>query len=364
MREKNLKKDKIFCLIIFIILIFTTYMGFVFNEQIKVGTLKEIKTINKILLCIVAFILIFNEKKYIKKEIKTILILVIYALILKNLYLSFLIIIISKFINKSFRLKSFFYIFTFFYISVLILNSLGYLEFNNIKCEIRKFEEFKVFRHALGFYHPNAAMSLLLPIFSLLYYLYYLKYKKIVLGIILIISIVIFNLTFSRTTFILIFLFISLILINDKYIEKLKFLFLAEIFFIEFLTVYLPFYFQDTILNKFLSERLWLFHYYLTTQKITLFGNKLLGKEIIEKYPLDNTYLLILFENGILGFCLLTILIFIIMKILFENKDYKAIRIFSIILIFGFMESTALFYYFNIIYLIIPDYILKNIKIE
>ena len=108
MREKSLKKDKIFCLIIFIILIFTTYMGFVFNEQIKVGTLKEIKTINKILLCIVAFILIFNEKKYIKKEIKTILILVIYALILKNLYLSFLIIIISKFINKSFRLKSFF----------------------------------------------------------------------------------------------------------------------------------------------------------------------------------------------------------------------------------------------------------------
>lgn len=102
-------------------------------------------------------------------------------------------------------------------------------------------------------------MSLLLPIFSLLYYLYYLKYKKIVLGIILITSIVIFNLTFSRTTFILIFLFISLILINDKYIEKLKFLFL--------------------------------------------------------------------FENGILGFCLLTILIFIIMKILFENKDYKAIRI-------------------------------------
>lgn len=81
MREKSLKKDKIFCLIIFIILIFTTYMGFVFNEQIKVGTLKEIKTI---------------------------LILVIYALILKNLYLSFLIIIISKFINKSFRLKSFF----------------------------------------------------------------------------------------------------------------------------------------------------------------------------------------------------------------------------------------------------------------
>ena len=47
------------------------------------------------------------------------------------------------------------------------------------------------------------------------------------------------------------------------------------------------------------------------------------------------------------------------MYILFKNEDYKAVRIFSIILIFGFMESSAFFHYFNIIYFIIPDYIFK-----
>lgn len=351
-----MKKDKIFCLTIFSILIFTTYMGFIFDEKMKMEVLKEIKNINKILLCIITFILFFTKREYLKKEIKNILMLIVFVLILRNLYLSFFVIIISIFINKNFRLKSLFYIFILFYILTLILNSLGYLEFNNLKYGIRKFEEFEVFRHALGFSHPNLAMSLLIPIFSLLYYLYYPKYKKSVIIIILIVGKIIFDLTFSRTTFILIFLFIFLILINDKYIKKIEKLFLIEGFLFEILTLSLPFYFNNTILNRILSGRLWIFHHYLTTHKITLFGYKIV-EETYRKYPLDNIYLQILLENGILGFCLLTILIFITMKILFENEDYKAVRIFAIILIFGFMETRALFYNFNIIYFIIPDYI-------
>ena len=269
-------------------------------------------------------------------------------------------IIISNFINKKIRLKNLFFILCFFYILVLFLNSLGLLDFNNARNGIRKFEDFEVYRHALGFNHPNTAMSLLLPIFSVLYYLYYPKYKKIVIGIILVVGKIIFDLTFSRTTFLLIILFIILILIKDKYIKKLKFLFLTEGFFIVFLAFYLPFYFRDTILNKLFSGRLWLFHYYLTNHKITLFGsNKII--EFYKKYPLDNVYLKTLFENGIVGLGLLIILIFLTMYILFKNRDYKAVRIFSIILIFGFMEGTALFYYFNIIYFVISGYIF-NLK--
>ena len=69
-----MKKDKIFWVVIFSILIITSYMGFIFNEKIEIGILKEIKNINKILLCIFTFLFISNKKKGIEEEIKIILI--------------------------------------------------------------------------------------------------------------------------------------------------------------------------------------------------------------------------------------------------------------------------------------------------
>ncbi len=157
------------------------------------------------------------KNNFSKSDIKIIFIFLLFTIFLKKFYLSFFIIIISNFIDKKNRLKNLFLYFVFFYILVLILNSLGLLDFNNVNYGIRKFGNFEVYRNALGFNHPNTAMSLLLPIFSVLYYLYYPKYKKIVIGIILIVGKIIFNLTFSRTTFLLIILFVILILIKDKY---------------------------------------------------------------------------------------------------------------------------------------------------
>lgn len=355
-----MKKINICYFCIIFILILNNYINRIFGKILEINVLKNIEILNIVLFLIFTGILFILKNNFSKSDIKIIFLLLIFTIFLKKFYLSFFIIVISNFINKKIRLKQLFFILCFFYILVLFLNSLGVLDFNNVRNGIRKFENFEVYRYALGFSHPNAAMSLLLPIFSLLYYLYS-KYKKIVIGIILIVGKIIFNLTFSRTTFLLIILFVVLILIKDKYIKKLKFLFLTEGFFIVFLMYYLPFYFRDTVLNKLFSGRLWLFHYYLTNHKITLFGYSKI-KEFYKSYPLDNVYLVTLFENGIFGFILLIILIFIIMFILFKNRDYKAVRIFSIILIFGFMESSALFYNFNIVYFIISDYIFKDKK--
>lgn len=355
-----MQKNKIFYFLIILTLLLTTYIGFIFEEKINLEILiKKIKEINIFLLFFYSAILFLIQKKYKIKEIKIILVLVFLTIFLKKFYLSFFIVIISSFVKKEIRLKQLFFILCFFYLSILILNYLGYLEFNNIRFGVSEYGDLKISRNPLGFSHPNVTMSLLLPIFSILYYLYYPEYKKIVLGIILIIGGIIFKLTFSRTTFLLIILFVILILIKDKYIEKLKFLFLIEGFLITFFTYYLSFYFKNTILNNLFSERLGLFYYYLKNYKIRLFGyGELVNSYRI--YPLDNVYLKVLFENGIIGFGLLLMLIFIIMSILFRFKDYKAIRIFSIILIFGFMESVAFHYYYNIICFIISDYIFKN----
>lgn len=359
--------NKIYYFFSIFILVLTTYLGMLFYNNPKIlGIISNIKKINIVILLsitIIFFLLKLKKRKISIKDIKLTLLVVFLAIFLRRLYLSFFIIIISRFLKKENRLKYLLFIHSFFYISILILNTFGVFEFNNIRYGIRKFENFEIFRNALGFHHPNVAMFLLIPIFSLLYYLYYPKYKKIVLGIILSIVMTIFKLTFSRTSFLLILLFIILILIKDKYIKKMRFLFLTEGFIIEFFTFYLPFYFTTGGLNKLFSGRIWLFHHYLTNYKISIFGYKNIV-EVYEKYPLDNIYLQILFENGILGFVVLSTLIFMTMYILFKNEDYKAIRIFSIILIFGFMEGAALLYYFNIIYFIISDYIFGEEKNE
>lgn len=336
-----------------ILVIFSNY--YMFNIY-KLEGYKIIKITSIVVLILFSSISFLGKENIKKKDLKEIILLIIFTFILPKFYLSFYIIIISKFIKRSKRLKFLLYISIFFYLLTLILSKIGYLEENNLKSIIRNFENFKVFRYTLGFPHQNTAMSLLLPIFFLIYYLYYKKLKWGIIFIILSIGKIVFGLTYSRTTFLLIMLFVFLILIDDKYIKKLKKIFFLEEGIIIFFTFFFPFYFRNTFLNKLFSGRLALFYYYLTKFQITLFGNKGI-KECYKLYPLDNVYLRTLFENGIIGLTLLIFLIFFIIKMLYKNEDYKGVRIFSIILLFGFMENTALFYYFNIIYFIIPDYI-------
>lgn len=337
-----------FCIIY--ILIQTNYYFNIYKND------TNLKYINTSFIFFFTCIFFFKNIKFFIEMKKKESIILIFTLFLRKFYIGSYIIIFFKVINKKKRLKIILFVLIFFYILTILLNYFGIFNENISRVILRKFEDFSKNRYTLGFAHPNTAMSLLLPIFFLIYYLYYDRTKILISMFIFIIGKIVFNYTYSRTTFLLILLFIFLILVNDKYIEKLKKIFLLEGGITIFFTFFLPYYFRNTFLNKLLSGRLILFYNYLTKFQITLFGNK----EIIgyyKIYPLDNVYLRILFENGIIGFILLIILIFYIMKILFKNKDYKAIRIFSIVLIFGVMEGSALNYYLNIIYFIIPDYI-------
>lgn len=124
----------------------------------------------------------------------------------------------------------------------------------------------------------------------------------------------------------------------------------------------MPIYFTRGLLNEILSWRLFYFYYYLRTYKLEYFGNRNL-KLIYDELPLDNIYLRILFENGVIPFIIFLFLTYYIMKIFFKFNDLKSIRIFSIILIFGFMEHMAFHYYMNIIIFILSEYI-YNLNLE
>lgn len=346
---------KIYYFFIMLILISTSYISDIFQNYSN-------RELPKILLGIFLILFFIENYKWDKLNLKKDLILFAPIIFLKRFYLSCFLIFISKYIKKTIRLKQVFLILTFIYLGILLINSLGILDFNNIKYGVRNFENFAIYRHSLGFRHPNTAMSLLLPVFFLLYYIYYKEFPKLVIGIILLVGTIIFGLTFSRTTFLLVLLLVILILVKDKYIKKLKFLFLTEGIIISIFSVCLPIFFKRGILNEMLSWRLWYFYYYLKSFKLTYFGIENL-KVIYEEIPLDNIYLRIIYENGMISFIVFLILIFYIMKLLFEYDDMKAVRIFSVLLILGFMEHMAFHYYMNVIIFILPEYI-YNLELE
>lgn len=351
--KQLLSKKELFYFIIIFMLIFHNYTYNIYGLNLR--------KISMLILGTTTILFGISVIKDIKNNFKNLFLYftVIFMLIfgIRSLYLSFFVLGISVFVDKKLTTKYFLQISTFFYVLTIFLYKIGYL--SEVENPLTRLENI---RYSLGFAHPNTAMMFLLPIFSLIYYLYYPKYKKSIIFSMVSISLAVFFVTFSRTTFILMIIFLILIFLNDKIIDKLKNLFLLEGFIIVLFSLIFPFIFsRENIFNRLLSGRLSLFQIYLTTKKITVFGDM----EVLKGYlslPLDNSYLRILFENGAIGFILLLILNYAVMRLLFKNKDYKAIRIYSILLILAFMEGGAFSFYLNILCVILPTYMNEHIS--
>lgn len=350
--KKLLSKKELLYFIIMFMLMFHNYTYNVYGFNLR--------KISMLILGTTTVLFGISVIKDIKNNFKTLFLYftVIFMLIfgIRSLYLSFFVLGISAFIDKKLTTKYFLQISTFFYVLTILLYKIDYLK--EVKNPLTRLENI---RYSLGFAHPNTAMMFLMPIFFLSYYLFYPKYKKSIILFIISISLAVFLVTFSRTTFILMIIFLVLIFLNDKIIDKLKNLFLLEGFIIVLTSLVFPFIFsRENIFNRLLSGRLFLFHIYLTTKKITMFGDMEVLKEYLS-LPLDNSYLRILFENGVVGFILLLILNYVVMSLLFKNKDYKAVRIYSILLILAFMEGGAFSFYLNILCVILPAYVNEHI---
>lgn len=351
--KNKLDKNLIYFMILFL-LILVFYLNEIYNIKIN------IKLKSTILLILTLIYII--DMKINKKDNLKISILFLLIIFLRKYYISFYIVFISRFLTKKRRLQIILIIMLFFYILTLVLNYFGYLEFNNIKYGLTRYGDILKIRNPLGFSHPNTTMVLMLPIFFLLYYLYYSRLKIMLIVIFEIINIYLFYYTNSRISFLLINLFLSIIFLGDKFISKIKVLFYLQEIIIVIFSIILPIFFHNSILDGLFSGRLIYSYCYLKNISITFLGKNM--TEIYNTYyPLDNIYLKIIYENGILGLILCIIIIFYIINLLYKNKDYKAIRIFSIILILGFMESIAFYYFINIICFIIPEYIFGNKEI-
>lgn len=297
----------------------------------------------------------FMLKELTKKKVKKIGIIIFFMLGIRSIYSGVILGILSSFLKKDKLLKNLLIINIIYFILTIVLSKIGVLE---DFIAIRYLENKVIVRHAFGFKHPNQIMLYFFPIVSILMYKYFDKNKKKLTTFIILIATLLFYYTYSRTTYFGILLLFILYFIKDKFFIKYRNWVIYEGIILAFFSIFITGLLMYTELGNNFSGRFYYFNYYLENIKISLIGINI--DKILLNYPLDNFYIRVLYENGLIGFVLLLIMYIVITKILYERKDYNAIRILIVIQILGVVETIPLFYGINILYYVIFKYILSE----
>ena len=290
-----------------IILFFLKFLGLNFGDSVyKIGTVVSMAFF---------FIKVINTK-YTKKELVYIFFLALLAILLllishrPALPMSIIILISSKGINKKDFIKITFFTCLIAYVIVILFGITGIFE--NVKITMDRLSTngiTQITRYSLGYYHPNVTYINYFIIITL-YFLYKdNKIKNYMYIIILLISILLYKITLSRTGFIclLIILFFSFILKYEvpkkiKVIRYLKFL----PFILGFGIIGLSFLYNGNItifslFDKLFSGRLYYNNLFLTQMPITLLGVDMSILENAELF-LDCGYVLLFLSHGIIIF--------------------------------------------------------------
>lgn len=333
------------------LLFFLKFLGLNFGDDVyKIGTIISLFFL---------FIKGINTK-YTKKEMIHIGLLILLAAALlfisgrPALPMSILILVSSKGINKNDFIKIAFFSSLIAFITVIILGTIGI--FDNIMITMDRLTAegvIHVTRYSLGYYHPNVTYMNFFIIVTL-YFLYKNNNIKNYMYIaILALSIILYQITLSRTGFIclLIILFLSITL-KYNIINRFKCIsFLRYLPFILGCGIILLSLLYDgnnqvfIILDKLFSGRLYYNNLFLTQMPISILG---VDMSILENADLflDCGYVLLFLSHGIFVFAL------------FMYYTYKILK--------GINYRTDILFYIIVSVLIycITEYFLTNILIN
>lgn len=318
---------------------------------------KQIKFISY-LLFICGIFLQFRSIKIEQKKILLIAFLLIISLLtyIRTISPIFVEILLVSFasLNLDFKkiIKYDIYIKLFIIVFLVILNQLGFAASDFI---VTRGGE--TIRNSFGFYHPNTfGMTIMIVLFEFLYLQSENKLKlwHYILGIstILVISAT----SDTRTAMLCIAIYLIAILIQkplSKIITKsfvafsIKNLYLILLIFSITVTLLytqkVPFAVK---LNELLSNRI-----YLQSLFWEQYGISLLGNNIIYNRTLDNGFLKIFLNYGVLTSLFFVIVYWSSFKRSFKDQDYPLIIILIIFLLFSLSES-SMFYVYNNLFLI------------
>ncbi len=208
-------------------------------------------------------------------------------------------------------------------------------------------------RYDFGYGHPNAAALYYWGLFiSILLYCYVSKYRNFIwllLGFLLLVSMYVYAETDSRS---FIFAVISFVLVLcyynlrskirlDYQIGYSRYIIYALPILFTALTIYLAINAKDyPALNILLSTRLVLYKELLDGLAPLQY---LLGTTAFDYIIVDNSYLHLLFEAGIVVFAYFVWLWFFAVKNMVKQQNFIFIAVFISFLVYGLMESLLLY---------------------
>ncbi len=322
----NSQITEFFYLFVMIFYLFSRYVSFTSNENLR----SVILTLANLLIIIFVFIFtIFEIIKNKKITIKKLLIFTFFfiELIISIVSSSFqfdyiLLLFLSLsyiFPNKDSNLvKSIFIVKIIFLALVLILGVLG------IFGDIQNVKGTYLVAHSYGFIHPNSLGAFFLSIVIDIAILFKRNLKTVLL-LFIIISLQ-YSITFSRTSSLIAFIILLIFLVKPYLINKFyptsyK---LISIIFIWGISILLPLVYSSTnhFLNKLsilFSNRIYLGNYYINYYGFSLFPQSIQRIKYSRfwdylEYYNDNYYLDFVLKNGILISLLVGILILLILK--------------------------------------------------
>lgn len=351
----------VIALILYITHNFIVTSNFIFLKNIFVG-----KIINPIVLILLTFSMV-NRKVSTKNKFAISIFLVIVLIIVSRnsldnkipIIYAFIFVIASYKKNLKLIIRSIFITYTSLLLLSFTFSKLGIIE----NLEIYRPEDGKI-RYSLGMTHPNT--------FYIYYFIsissfIYLQNKITLLKkiIILLVSYYFYYLTDSRTGFIMIILLlISVQLTVNLNFEKYKIFkyIILNLFSILTITSYsATVLFNNSaifgFLDSILSHRITLMKKFYDMYGINMWGNfvkyKALENGIVSNQYmiLDNTYMYLLIDMGLIFTIMLCILYYRLFKILISMKLNKELIIISIYMLFAFSERlTLLQYNFSILF--------------
>ena len=222
-------------------------------------------------------------------------------------------------------------------------------------------------RYSLGFGHPNV---LQLSLFIIIALYLYLKGKKAIFFqyiLLVLVNFLIYSFSKSRTGFICTLGLISVHFFFNKIVKKpnakklCKMSLITLVFLMIFSYITGVFYGSNSIITKldyFFNGRIRYSNYYLTTYGFSLFGN---GKVLTDLNSiLDNGYILMFVQYGVIGILLVFGFLSRIIKSDFFKNDYNLFIISIFMFIYLFNESFTPNIFMNFILLFYSKILFKN----
>lgn len=247
-----------------------------------------------------------------------------------------------------------FFIRLFIFSIIILLALIGIIE-NKVIVHWREDIGF-IKRYALGFSHPNLLHSTLFILIMLYIYNYYEKLTAFNYVLIMLVNILIYNFSGSRTGyFTIIFSVMFTIYIKSKR-SKHKYniikliLPICVIFTMTTGLLYGKLEFIDKI-DSILTGRIYYTNYFLNNYSFSLFGNNL----FLDENYIDNSYIILLANYGIVAFIVYLVGYIVVIKRFIKSHKDKELLMISLFSIYGVTEGflNNIFMNLSLVFLVI-----------